>query len=148
MRLNNNQNNMTFQQNILVRFPTSMLQKIPRADKRNAVLRKLAKEIAVSQGKIDSVDNVGLALFVDEANLLVLVLDKTVETSKGLRIAFDELRFQLRLIADMKRSERFDKFKPDAQERILKEKVDRRVYFKRKLAEEAAKVKETIDYAA
>lgn len=147
MKINNNQQNITFQQNILVRFPVRMLKEIPDSAVRNAVLRKRAKNFAVAQGKIDSDDHVGLALFADEANLLVLVLDKTVASSNVVKIAFDKLQAQLRMIADMKKSKRFDRFKPDAQKRILRKRDNIRLDFEKKLAEEAAKVK-TFDYAA
>lgn len=147
MKINNNQQNITFQQNILVRFPARMLKEIPDPAVRNAVLRNRAKKFAVAQGKIDSKNNVGLALFTDEANLLVLVLDKTVKSSNVLKIAFDKLQAQLRMIADMKRSKRFDRFEPDAKQRILGELDNRRLDFDTKLAEEAAKAK-TFDYTA
>jgi len=76
MRIDNNQRNVAFEKNVVVHFVTN-----PKGD-----MREIAKEFAVTQGKIDSVDNVGLALYVDSTR--ILVLDKTVEISKSLKTAF------------------------------------------------------------
>lgn len=76
MKINHNQQNITFKENVIIRFAER-----PRGD-----IRSVAKEFAVTEKKIDSADNVGVALFVN--NLKILVLDKTVEISSSLREAF------------------------------------------------------------
>ncbi len=76
MKINNTQQNITFKENIIIHFAER-----PRGD-----LRELAKKFAVAEKKIDSADNVGVALYVSD--LKVLVLDKTVEISSLLRDAF------------------------------------------------------------
>lgn len=76
MKINNNQQNITFKENVIIRFAER-----PRGD-----IKTVAKEFAVTEKKIDSADNVGVAIFVN--NLKILVLDKTVEISSSLREAF------------------------------------------------------------
>ena len=76
MLINNQQQNSTFQRNIIVSFPAGTA----------GSLRDLAKKFAVTKNEINSMENVGLAALIDTCH--VLVLDKTVEESRYVMKAF------------------------------------------------------------
>jgi hypothetical protein len=133
MRINNNQQNVSFEQNVVVHFVT-----------RDLGDRDVAKAFAVAQKKIDSTTNVGVAVFV--TNNRILVTDKTVEISKRLRDAYYKFmdigeRINRRI---KKYGENLDqnKIKP------IREKQEQAIREYEELRDEIAKEAETIDYIA
>lgn len=103
MLINNQQQNITFKRNVIVKFPAGM----------QGSLRDLAKKFAVEANEIDSMENAGFAAFVDTCH--VLVLDKTVESSNYLVKAFYR-HFGVRSeIAGLKDSGEFEKLKLEEQ---------------------------------
>lgn len=110
MKINKNQQNINFQQNVLVRFP----------EKPQGNIREIAKRFAVEQGKIDSAQNTGLALFVD--SLSILVLDKTVEISKKLKDYYYTFMHRCQRIKVLEYNGEFAKLDPNKANEYLRDR--------------------------